>query len=371
MKNLILAVMLVLSPVVFASENAKKGKHPKHWTFKTKVHKEKHFKGYKKSHNKSASPKVSFLAKAELLPKTGTTVPCATPVENQGQCGSCWDFSLTGTLRDSLACNGPRDPGRLSFNYLLDCATEQSGCDGGNFNAADHLMNPAGPSNYDSWPYTGNAGRCQSFPVAASANASHMLGGDNGPSFKDIAHVISVLNQPVSIDVAVVGAWESYDGGIYNECSGGTSDINHMVIISAYDCETAVDANGNCVFDENGNLPNGVGTYTIKNSWGPDWGGEGGYIRTKATGDDGSKCNAVATDGLYFDVDARPTPPAPTPVPPTPPAPCPSCAPDPGLSFNWWQSTLLLLGLIGAGALGTFLFSKFVAKKPELPVDKS
>jgi C1A family cysteine protease len=28
---------------------------------------------------------------------------CITPVENQGQCGSCWSFSISGTVSDAWA----------------------------------------------------------------------------------------------------------------------------------------------------------------------------------------------------------------------------------------------------------------------------
>src|SRR5207302_854503 len=39
--------------------------------------------------------------------------------EDQGQCGSCWDFSLTKALRSEYMVNS-NDPGVLEFNYLLN-----------------------------------------------------------------------------------------------------------------------------------------------------------------------------------------------------------------------------------------------------------
>jgi C1A family cysteine protease len=235
----------------------------------------------------------------------------AGPVEDQGSCGSCWDFALTSTLRGSWMTGAGQDPGRLSFNYLLNCAKTMDGCSGGDFPAADMLVNPLGAPAYGSdGPYTAKQGQCQEKPVLASSVSYKILGSDLGahpeipaPSFRDIAYVVGVLHQPVSTDVAVDFRWQMYGGGVYNGCSSNITenDLNHMVVIEGYDCESAVDASGTCQFDADGNLPPGVGTWIIRNSWGTSW-GDHGYITTKATDKKGQRCNAVATDALYFDL---------------------------------------------------------------------
>jgi C1A family cysteine protease len=245
----------------------------------------------------SRTAHTSFLNKIDLIPNSYSLQPTASPVENQGNCGSCYDFSLIETLRDSF----PNDPGRLSFMYLLNCAKDMSGCNGGSFEAATHLVKPSGPPSWSFQPYTGVQSTCKKGPVAASSVAYHMLGGNHGPSVKDIAYVIGVLHRPVSTEVAADDNFEAYPGGTYSDCT--SQQIDHMVVIEGYDCQ------GPCNFDANGNLPPGKGTYLVRNSWGSDW-GLGGYIRMLITDTDGTRCNAIATEALYFDVSASAPPPA-------------------------------------------------------------
>jgi C1A family cysteine protease len=99
----------------------------------------------------------------------------------------------------------------------------------------------------------------------------------------------------LSIDVAVCGQWGNYSSGIFDENQCGAESINHMVNLVKYDCQTSVDANGNCVFDQNGQPKNGDGYLTVMNNWNTTW-GEGGYMRTRYGVD------AVANTAMYFDV---------------------------------------------------------------------
>jgi len=258
------------------------------------------------------APHVAFPEAATSVPKTYSLRGKAGPVEDQGQCGSCWDFSLTTVLRGSWIVAG-KDPGRLSFNYLLNCATTMQGCNGGDFPAADMFISPKGAPAYGTdGEYTQANGTCIAEKAVASTVSYKLLGTDMGanptgaqPSFRDIAYIVGVLHQPVSIDVAADDNWEGYSGGVYNACSDQkAADINHMVVIEGYDCETAVDSTGHCTFDAKGNLPHGVGTWLIRNSWGTDW-GDDGYITTKATDKNGVACNMAASDALYYDVTGK------------------------------------------------------------------
>jgi C1A family cysteine protease len=250
-----------------------------------------------------SAPRRTFVTAPAPVPSKYTMRGKTGQIENQGQCGSCWDFSLTSTLRGTWMMAG-KDPGRLSFNYLLKCNSKGYSCWGGSMDAADDFVSPKGAPKYGAdGEYDGSSYGCQQEPVAASATQYFMLGpkGEN-PSFKDIAYVVGVLHRPVSVFMEADSTFQSYVKGIYNGCPSGSSDGgNHLVVIEGYDCESSVDKAGNCVFDKNGNLPAGVGIYDVRNSWGSTW-GEKGYVRMKATDDNGARCNAVASYALYYEV---------------------------------------------------------------------
>jgi len=247
------------------------------------------------------APHQSFVQLNTEVPSKFSLRGRAGPVENQGSCGACWDFALTTTLRGTLAMLG-RDPGRLSFNYLLNCATTMYGCWGGDFTAASYLVKPKGAPAYGSdGEYTGQQSSCYPSTPVASLVSYKVLGtgyGQAAVSFKDIAYVVGVLHQPVAIDINADQELMSYSGGVYNGCTGDTG-VDHMVVVEGYDCESSIDEKGSCAFDSSGNLPAGVGTYLIRNSWGATW-GDHGYVTMKATDAYGRRCNAVASDALYF-----------------------------------------------------------------------
>lgn len=248
--------------------------------------------------------KISYSSKNYVVPSKYSMQGRTGPAEDQGKCGSCWDFALTSALRGALVMAG-NDPGPLSFNYLLNCTgPQQNGCYGGDFSAASFLKHPLGaPSFGADGPYIAKQGRCESAPIVASATDYHFIGSDTSlPSFQDIAYVIGVLHRPVTIDIAVDWRWDNYSGGLFDGCKNEIPrEPNHMVVVEGYDCESSIDNQQNCTFDTKGNLAGGTGTLILRNSWGSDW-GEKGYITVRFSDLTGRRCNSMALTALYFDV---------------------------------------------------------------------
>lgn len=314
-------------------------------SFTTKQYHEVHGKGLKRQDQVkfkawvNSLPHKHELVNADQIPASTDLSSIVSPPENQGSCGSCWDFGITKGLRSAWMAKG-KDPGPLSFNYLLNnCGPgpSQGGCGGGDFPAMESMVGGHGPWLESQDPYTGSEGRCKTgLPVAASGLAAVQVGGD-APSFQLLASALSQKNTLIW-DGAVCGNWGNYGGGIFNQNSCGEGSIDHITNGVGYNCQTSVTADGKyCVFNANGEPVNGDGYVILMNNWGTTW-GEAGYMRTRAHMD------AWGSTVMYFTVDY--TPPVP-PVPPVPPTP-----PSPGIpSWVWYLAGVLGILVVG-GIIG-------------------
>lgn len=181
-----------------------------------------------------------------------------TPVKNQGMCGSCWAFSTTGTTEGAYFLKTGKLVS-LSEQQLVDCAREPEyenlGCNGGwPWSALDYVTKK-GLCTEEDYPYLGYDSKCKesSCKVAVQSVDKVQL-----PMGDEESLAIAVAKTPVSI-VLDASAMQLYDKGIITKCS---EYINHAVLAVGYDKDAET----------------GLKYWTIKNSWGADW-GEEGYCR--------------------------------------------------------------------------------------------
>jgi len=183
-----------------------------------------------------------------------------TGVKNQGQCGSCWSFSTTGSVEGATFLSKGKLVS-LSEQNLVDCSTAQGndGCNGGLMDDAfKYIISNHGIDTEASYPYTAtgpNACRFKAADVGATiASFTDVAGGS------EAALATAVNKQPVSVAIdAGHSSFQLYKSGVYYEPACSSSQLDHGVLAVGYGTDGSSDF------------------WYVKNSWGTSW-GMSGYI---------------------------------------------------------------------------------------------
>lgn len=184
-----------------------------------------------------------------------------TGVRDQGGCGSCVLFAVTGCVESYFAIQNRALNIDLSEQELLDCAQGNNypgngGCGGNTFVPTFNYVTNPGQTIEADYRYVAKQSNCQAGGKAHPAKIGRywsVRSGDEG-ALKDAVGV----RGPVSVAIHVNDDFMRYKSGVFDApCSGSR---NHAVLVVGYGSEGGKDF------------------WIVKNSWGTWW-GDNGYIK--------------------------------------------------------------------------------------------
>jgi len=193
-----------------------------------------------------------------------TTKGAVTPVKNQGQCGSCWAFSTTGSTEGAYFLKN-NDLKSFSEQQLVDCDKVDQGCNGGLMDQGfAFVAKNKGLCAEADYAYTGKGGKCNTkcSVVAGSAIAKctdvSPVPQQTPATVESMAKAVS--QRPVSVAIeADEQSFQFYKSGVLMGAKCGAT-LDHGVLVVGYGTEDGTDY------------------WKVKNSWATTW-GDAGYLK--------------------------------------------------------------------------------------------
>jgi cathepsin L len=216
-----------------------------------------------------------------------------TPIKNQGQCGSCWSFSATGSMEGAhfLSTN---DLVGLSEQNLVDCSQKEGneGCNGGLMDDAfEYVIKNNGIDTEASYPYNAVQGTCRfnSANVGATISSYQDIASGNETALEAAVATIGPIS--VAMD-ASSSSFQFYSSGIYWSYFCSPTALDHGVLAVGYGATTKTSST---FLESKSGSWNGMDYWIVKNSWGTTWGQQGYFWLAR---NDDNMCG-VATDASY------------------------------------------------------------------------
>lgn len=191
------------------------------------------------------------------------TPAVVNPVQDQGQCGSCWAFSATAAQESSMAIQFGTLYKFSEQNYV-SCSFLQGnlGCNGGMYGRAwNYAKN--NPIEYESdYPYTSGttmkSGSCMYNSALGHGGVTSFfsVGTDN------TSIMTAIVSMPQSIALeADTTYFQSYTSGVLTDAAACGTTLDHAVVAVGY-----------------GTDPTYGPYYLVRNSWSASWGDQG-YVK--------------------------------------------------------------------------------------------
>jgi C1A family cysteine protease len=246
------------------------------------------------------------------LPPSYDCLALVTPIKDQGQCGSCWDFSGTCVDESANIKAGFLDntaASQLSEQYTLDaCDGSNGGCGGDDNTTVTQDAKTGGlPLTSVYGPYTASESACKWQPsqqggrVVAAGTMLYTLsdwgyvGSQSGVPAVEAIKVAMIQYGAIGCAVAADDAFEAWGNNSPSKdkpfTGSGSQNIDHDIILCGWD--------------------DSVQAWLLRNSWGTSW-GIGGYMWISYS------ANLVGYEAIWGKA-GTPVPYTPTPNPdPTP-----------------------------------------------------
>ena len=237
--------------------------------------------GYQMSPLTNSNRQASFRVSDEFTPSVHVDwrdKGAVTPVQNQGECGSCWTFSATGSLEGQyyLAKNTIVP---LSKQNLIDCCSvvEHSCQNGGRMDTAFQcIIANEGIDTEVSYPYEARDDtecRFDRDAVGATMNDYVYIAQGDVDALTEAIDMIG----PISIAFDVTKKFYMYEGGVFSDDSCSPTKLNHAMLAVGY------------------GTYHGKPYFLLKNSWGESWGMDGYAMVERSSR---NMCG-IATDAVY------------------------------------------------------------------------
>jgi C1A family cysteine protease len=193
-----------------------------------------------------------------------------TSPRDQGQCGSCWSFSIidetetavltkngaaygTATLTSvSPSANTPD----LSEEQVLSCNTKGYSCNGGNVDAMSMLLAPKGAIPESCFGYVAavrTCAYCSNPTLTPLASWGYLTSDTSIPTTAAIKQAIYTYGA-VTAYIYADNLFQGYKSGVFNDSKKARS-TNHAIQLVGWD--------------------DSLGAWLLKNSWGTTWGIKG------------------------------------------------------------------------------------------------
>ncbi|XP_052786971.1 procathepsin L-like [Mya arenaria] len=181
-----------------------------------------------------------------------------TPIKNQGQCGSCWSFSATGSL-EGQHFRKTQNLVSLSEKNLMDCSAAYGnhGCQGGLMDQAfAYVISNKGIDTEMSYPYEPKNGPCKF--EQSNVGATEVSCMDIEHESESNLQKAVAMEGPISVAIdAGHRSFQLYKRGVYKEPECSSVRLDHGVLAVGYGTDGSSDY------------------WLVKNSWGESWGNMG------------------------------------------------------------------------------------------------